>query len=289
LRSSNYNQKRKVGDTDTVSKNNNNNNNTLSKLLCMASDDLKNDLASILYVRSENLVEKLCFLLNKLNGTGVEMDESLTVGSKTDAAEAAAVSVAAVSAVAAAESAPVSAAALLAVAGVSASAERSAVELLQPLPVVYSNYTRPAPFQMIEFDKDAFKVADKYGKLRSDGAARMGKCRAVNRLVNTILGDYFSTQHTPEQLVLLALREASKHPDVRMLFKSEGLTDVEDLEALQFHHDQIYRILKTTNDSKKKGGATDDVRSYEQSIYSAMAESPISSNCPGTVPSIIVS
>jgi hypothetical protein len=59
----------------------------------------------------------------------------------------------------------------------------------------------------------------------------MGKCRAVNMFVETILGDYFTTQHTPEQLVL-ALRESSKHPNVRMLFKSAGLTDVDDLDAL---------------------------------------------------------
>jgi hypothetical protein len=71
-----------------------------------------------------------------------------------------------------------------------------------------------------------------------------------------------------------------------MLFKSAGLTDAEDLEALRFHNEQIHRILKTTNDTKKKGCATDDVRSYEQSLYSAMAESPVSSNCTGNVPTI---
>jgi hypothetical protein len=45
----------------------------------------------------------------------------------------------------------------------------------------------------------------------------MGKSRAVNMFVNAILGDYFSLQHIPEQLVL-ALHEASKHPHVRTLF-----------------------------------------------------------------------
>jgi hypothetical protein len=39
---------------------------------------------------------------------------------------------------------------------------------------------------MIELDEDAFKVEAKYGKIRSDAAARMGKCRAVNEFVNTI-------------------------------------------------------------------------------------------------------
>jgi hypothetical protein len=47
----------------------------------------------------------------------------------------------------------------------------------------------------------------------------MGKCRAVNEFVNTILGDYFSDKYTPKQIVL-ALCLSSKHPDVRMLFKS---------------------------------------------------------------------
>jgi hypothetical protein len=61
---------------------------------------------------------------------------------------------------------------------------------------------------MIESDKDAFKVEEIYGKLRSDAAARMGKCRAVNEFVNTILGKYFSVKYTPKQL-LLALRESS--------------------------------------------------------------------------------
>jgi hypothetical protein len=95
----------------------------------------------------------------------------------------------------------------------------------------------------------------------------------------------FSVKYTPKQLVLV-LRESSKHPNVQMLFKSAGLTDVEDLDTLRFHNEQIHRILQTTNDTKKKGGATDDVRSYERSLYSAMAKSPVSSNCTASVPSI---
>jgi hypothetical protein len=63
LRSSNHNRKRKVGGTYD-------NNNAPSKLLCMAGDELKNDLATILNVRSENLVETLTILLCNLNGGG---------------------------------------------------------------------------------------------------------------------------------------------------------------------------------------------------------------------------
>jgi hypothetical protein len=257
----------------------------------MAGDELKNDLATILDVRSENLVETMTILLCKLNDTGVAMDESLTVESETAAAEAEAVAVAvstaaAVSAGALVASTVTSAAAVVAAAVVTA-AEISAVGavtaayILQPPPVAYTNFTRPQPFQMIELDQDAFKVEDKYGKIKSDAAARMGKCRAVNMFVETILGKYFTTQHTPAQLVL-ALRKSSKHPDVRMLFKSAGLTDVEDLEALRFHNEQIHCILQTTNDTKRKGCATDDVRSCEQSLYSAMAESPVLTEGRGT-------
>jgi hypothetical protein len=78
------------------------------------------------------------------------------------------------------------AATVVTAAEISAAAAVTAAELLQPPPVVYTNFTRPAPFEMIELDQDAFKLEDKYGKLRSDAAARMGKCRTVNEFVNTI-------------------------------------------------------------------------------------------------------
>jgi hypothetical protein len=138
---------------------------------------------------------------------------------------------------------------------------------------------------MFEYNEDAFKVVDRYGNQRSDAAARMGKSRAVNMFVKTILGEYFSEQHTPEQLVVV-LRTESKHHSVRILFKSAGLTDVDDLDALRFHNEQIHRILKTTNESKKKSNGTDDIRLYEQSVYSAMAESPVSSYFTGPVPTM---
>jgi hypothetical protein len=181
----------------------------------MAGDELKNDLATILDVRSENLVETMTILLCKLNDTGVAMDESLTVESESAAAEAAAAAVSAAALVtpAAVSAAAVVAAAVVTAAEISAAAAVTAAELLEPPPVVYSNFTRPAPFEMIELDEEAFKVEEKYGTIKSDGAARMGKCGAVNMFVETILGKYFTTQHTPAQLVL-ALRELSKHPMV---------------------------------------------------------------------------
>jgi hypothetical protein len=198
LRSSNRSKKRRVGDND-------NNNNTPRKLLCMAGDELKNDLATILDVRSENLVETMTILLCKLNDTVVAMDESLTVESETAAAEVAAEAAAEAAAVSAsaavsageslasavASAAAVVAAAKVTAAEISAAGAVTAAEILQPPPVLYTKFTRPAPFEMIELDEDAFKVEGKYGKLRSDAAATMGKCRAVNEFVNTILGDSF--------------------------------------------------------------------------------------------------
>jgi hypothetical protein len=171
-------------------------------------------------VNAENLVETLSSLLNKLNDTGEEMDESSR--SNVVAAEAAAASAAAAAEAvkaAATVAVAVEVAAAVAAAAVATAVEAAAVAaaaVVQPRPpVVYSHYTRPS--LVIKFDKDAFKVKDKNGKQKSEAAARMGKSRAVNVIVNTILADYFSPRFTPEQLVL-ALHEASKHHRVRMLF-----------------------------------------------------------------------
>jgi hypothetical protein len=77
----------------------------------MAGDELKNDLATILDVRSENLAETMTILLCKLNDTGVAMDESLTVESESTADEVAVVFAAIEFESAAAEATAVSAAA----------------------------------------------------------------------------------------------------------------------------------------------------------------------------------
>ena len=225
-----------VPPTDTVAVNDHDS--SPSKFLCLEQEELKIDLASVLEVSAENLVETLTSLLTKLNNTA---PSSTAVASVTPAVE-------------------------------------TAVAPSVAPPVVYSNRTRPS--LNIEFDKDAFKVDD-----RSDYAARKGKNRAVNNLVQTILGEHCSRHYSQQQLVL-ALHTASKDVRVRSLFKSAGLADVECLEAMQFHHQQINRILKTTNDLKKKGTGNDDVRSYEQTVYSAMAESPISSNSTTLVPTL---
>ena len=116
---------------------------------------------------------------------------------------------------------------------------------------------------------------------RLAAAARSAKSRSVNRivnsLVNTILKEKFSYKHTPEQIVL-ALNGAFKHPKLKLFLKSAGVVDVEELEAMKYNHQQIDCILMQTNASKKKSLGTDDVRIYEQSIFSAIADSPESSN-----------
>ena len=109
----------------------------------------------------------------------------------------------------------------------------------------------------------------------------MAKSRCANYLVQPllcrILVQKFGEKQNPEQIVL-ALRSAFKDDSLKFLLKSAGVVDVKEFEIMKFHHAQIDQFLKRTNDTKKKGRANDKVRSAEQMIYSAMAQSPPSSN-----------
>ena len=87
LTSSSATSKRKVGRTNTVTTNDYTDSSTPSKFLCLESEELKVGLASVLDVRAENLVETLSSLLNKLNNTGRQTDDS----SQSEAATASAV------------------------------------------------------------------------------------------------------------------------------------------------------------------------------------------------------
>ena len=49
----------------------------------------------------------------------------------------------------------------------------------------------------------------------------------------------------PEQTVL-ALREASKHADIRLFFKSAGLTDTDELETLRHIVNQSNKLLQSS-------------------------------------------
>ena len=64
------------------------------------------------------------------------------------------------------------------------------------------------------------------------------------------------------------------------------MTDVQNMEVMKFHHNQMHRMLETTNSSKRKSTATDDVRVYEQCIFSALAPSPQSSASSSKVPTL---
>ena len=55
---------------------------------------------------------------------------------------------------------------------------------------------------------------------------------------------------------------------------------------MKYNHQQIDYILVQTNASKKKLRGTDDVAIYEQSIFSAIADSPESSNRSNKIPSL---
>ena len=70
------------------------------------------------------------------------------------------------------------------------------------------------------------------------------------------------------------------------MLKSAGMMDVENIEAMNFHHNQMHCMLETTNSTKRKSTATDDVRVYEQCIFSAMAPSPESFASSSKVPTL---
>ena len=123
--------------------------------------------------------------------------------------------------------------------------------------VQYTSKTRPADSQLIPLNEDAFKF-DKQGKERVPRSAQQRKYTAINYIVNTLTNEKFQKQYTPEQIVL-ALHEASKRPQLRIVLKSAGMTDVENIEAMKFHNIQMHRMLETTNSSKRKSTGTDDV------------------------------
>ena len=96
--------------------------------------------------------------------------------------------------------------------------------------------------------------------------------------MNIISDDKFTKKHTPEQTVL-AVNDAARRLELQIVFKSAGITDVEELEAMCFCHNQINCILQTINNTtKKKHVSIDNIKSYKQLVYSAMAPSPESSN-----------
>ena len=97
--------------------------------------------------------------------------------------------------------------------------------------VQYTSKTRPADSQLIPLNEDAFKF-DKQGKERAPRSAHQRKYTAINYIVNTLTNEKFQKQYTPEQIVL-ALHEASKRPQLRIVLKSAGMTDVEKYRSYE--------------------------------------------------------
>ena len=79
---------------------------------------------------------------------------------------------------------------------------------------------------------------------------------------------------TAEQLVL-ALRDASTHPDVRLFFQSAGLIDCDEVTTLRHVVGQSRKLLKVllATDSKK-GHVSDERMGMANSILMGFANSP---------------
>ena len=71
---------------------------------------------------------------------------------------------------------------------------------------------------------------------------------------------------------VLVLRDASLHPKTRAIFKSAGLIDVEDYEALKYQSEQIQKMLKLATETKHARERTnDDRRSFTHGVSIACA------------------
>ena len=95
---------------------------------------------------------------------------------------------------------------------------------------------------MIPLNEEAF-MFNNNRKERLPFSAKRRKYTTINYIVDTLTDKKFCKQYTPKQIVL-ALHEASKRPQLRIIFKSAGMIDVEDHEAMKFHHNQMHRMLK---------------------------------------------
>ena len=97
---------------------------------------------------------------------------------------------------------------------------------------------------LIPLDREAFRF-------KKDGSTRAGNnihgwngsaTRAKNRAVTSIVNFLNKLQLTPQQKVL-ALREASTHPQARVLFKSAGLIDCDDVDTLKHMVSQSDKLI----------------------------------------------
>ena len=91
--------------------------------------------------------------------------------------------------------------------------------------------------------------------------------RAKNRHVTESVNNVDTKDLNPEQRVLV-LREASVHPDARLHFKSAGLIDPDEFEALKFMMSQSDKFLEkalSTNSGKGHAVSYTHLRAHETS------------------------
>jgi hypothetical protein len=128
--------------------------------------------------------------------------------------------------------------------------------------------------EVMDIDEDAFAVTKDNKPRGGPASARKAKSRAVNEIAAAIL----STGNEHQQA--LALRDTLAHPTVIKIAKLAGFESEQQRVAL-FNMKQQSRFLVTAMETdKSKGRATDDKRSFAQSMLVAIAPSPESRKVP---------
>ena len=127
--------------------------------------------------------------------------------------------------------------------------------------------------EAMDIDEDAFAVT-KGNKPRGPASARKAKSRAVNKIAAVIKSSGNERQQ------VLALRDTLAHPTIIKITKSAGF-ESELQRVAMFNMSQQSRFLATAMETdKSKARATDDKRSFAQSMLVAIAPSPESRKVP---------
>jgi hypothetical protein len=133
-----------------------------------------------------------------------------------------------------------------------------------------------ADFDGIEamvMDEDAFAVT-KDNKPHGPASARKAKSRAVNKIAAAIKSSGNESQQA------LALQDTLVHPTIIKIAKSAGF-ESELQRVAMFNMSQQSRFLATARETDKSNArATDDKRSFAQSVLVAIAPSPESKMVP---------
>jgi hypothetical protein len=128
--------------------------------------------------------------------------------------------------------------------------------------------------EVMDIDEDAFALTKDNKPRGGPASARKAKSRAMNEIAAAIK----STGNESQQA--LALRDTLAHPTMIKIAKSAGFESELQRVAL-FNMKQQSRFLVTAMETDKcKGRATDDNRSFAQSMLVAIAPSPESRKVP---------